>query len=93
MKNKNVVLGILGGAALGLVAGVLMAPDKGSNTRRKLADQGSGLKNNLKSSFDKWSASLNDTVDNLKAEAEEMIAEATRKYKEEKAKFEADKEA
>lgn len=93
MKNKNVVLGILGGVALGLIAGVLMAPDKGSNTRKKLADQGNGMKNNLKNSFDKWSATISDSVDNLKAEAEEMIAEATRKYKEEKAKFEADKEA
>ena len=37
MKNSDVVVGILGGLAVGAILGVLFAPDKGSNTRRKIA--------------------------------------------------------
>lgn len=88
MKNRDVLLGVLGGVALGVVVGVLLAPDKGSETRKKFASQGKDLKDNLKNSFEKWTDTIADSVDELKAEAEELIAEATRKYREEKAKYE-----
>lgn len=88
MKNRDVLLGMLGGVALGVVVGVLLAPDKGSETRKKFTDKGKDLKDNLKNSFEKWTDTLADSVDELKSEAEEMIADATRKYREERAKFE-----
>ncbi|HRD06626.1 MAG: YtxH domain-containing protein [Saprospiraceae bacterium] len=88
MKTRDVVLGVLGGLAVGMVAGILLAPDKGSETRKKLVNQGKDLKNDIKGSFDKWSDTVAESVDHLKAEAEDLIAQATRKYKEEKAKFE-----
>lgn len=37
MKASNVVLGVLGGLAAGAILGVLFAPDKGENTRKKIA--------------------------------------------------------
>ena len=40
MKTSRVVLGIVAGAAVGAVLGVLFAPDKGSNTRRKITRKG-----------------------------------------------------
>ncbi len=41
--SSNTILGILAGTAIGAVAGILFAPDKGTNTRRKLVEQSNQL--------------------------------------------------
>lgn len=39
MTNQaKIILGILGAAAVGAAVGILMAPDKGSSTRKSIAD-------------------------------------------------------
>lgn len=48
MKASNIVLGILAGAAVGAVLGVLFAPDKGSNTRKKITRKGEDMVEDLK---------------------------------------------
>lgn len=40
MKTNKVILGIISGMAIGAVLGVLFAPDKGANTRKKLLKKG-----------------------------------------------------
>ena len=38
-NNGKVFLALLGGVAIGALLGVLLAPDKGSETRKRMADE------------------------------------------------------
>ena len=79
MKNSDVVVGILGGLAVGAILGVLFAPDKGSNTRRKIAEKETDLKDNLKGNFNDFVASIEDQYSNFTSNAEEVIEEGKSK--------------
>ncbi|RKW61570.1 MAG: YtxH domain-containing protein, partial [Riemerella sp.] len=43
-RNSGIVLGILAGAAIGSLLGVLFAPEKGVETRRKLRRKAEDLR-------------------------------------------------
>ena len=79
MKNSDVVVGILGGLAVGAILGVLFAPDKGSNTRRKIAEKGTDLKDNLKGNFNDFVVSIEDQYSNFTSNAEEVIEDGKSK--------------
>ncbi len=40
-STASVAMGLLAGAGVGVLAGILMAPDKGTTTRRRVADSAS----------------------------------------------------
>lgn len=75
MKSGNVVLGIVGGLAAGAILGVLFAPDKGSNTRKKIARKSGELKDNVKDSFNEFLTSVEDQYHDLTSKAEDMMEE------------------
>lgn len=52
MSTGKVVLGTLAGLAIGAIAGILFAPEKGSVTRQQIMDKGDDYVDKLKSKFD-----------------------------------------
>jgi gas vesicle protein len=51
MSSGKVLLGILAGAAAGALLGILFAPDKGVNTRKKIVSKGEEYADDLKEKF------------------------------------------
>jgi len=71
MANTKTVLGFLAGAAVGALAGILLAPDKGSETRKKISQKTNDLGDSLKGSFSDFVDGIKDQYSNLKSTAED----------------------
>jgi gas vesicle protein len=65
-NNSKILLGIIAGAAIGGALGILLAPDKGSETRRKIVEKGNDLGDSLSSFSDTVKDKFNDVVDGVK---------------------------
>jgi gas vesicle protein len=83
MSNTKTVLGFVAGAAVGALAGILLAPDKGSNTRKKIAGKAGDVSDSLKSSFDDFMDGLKKAYssgkEDVKEGAEELAEHARAK--------------
>ncbi|CAM4428086.1 YtxH domain-containing protein [Flavobacterium terrigena] len=66
MKTNKVILGIISGMAIGAVLGVLFAPDKGTNTRKKIAKKGSNLEKGVKSQLDYLTNKISNKIKETK---------------------------
>lgn len=62
MNNENTFLGLIAGGAIGVVLGILFAPDKGTATRKKLLDEASLAKQKL-------AETANELKDKLESES------------------------
>ena len=78
MKTSNVVLGVITGAAVGALIGVLFAPDKGSNTRNKIYKKGENWMGEAKGKVDHLKHQVTDMVDRM---AEKMHSHSTNEIK------------
>ncbi len=69
MKGLNVLVAFLGGAAVGAAIGILFAPEKGEDTRNKIAEvlRKKGIRLNRKE--------MDDLVDEIAAEIKGEAAE------------------
>ena len=65
MKALSIVAAVLGGVTLGAAAGILFAPEKGEDTRRKIAEvlRKKGIRLNR--------AEMDDLVDQIAAEVKD----------------------
>lgn len=75
--GTKVTLGILGAIAAGVCIGLLIAPDKGSETRKKIADTASDWTDKLKNVFNNGREQYEDLKEKakgMKSRAEENVS-------------------
>lgn len=77
MHAGKTMLGALGLFAGGAVVGVLFAPAKGKDTRKRLAESTMEYKENLRTKADDLMESITETIDLMKDETDRL----TRKMK------------
>jgi gas vesicle protein len=68
MKSNKIIAAVLLGAAAGAIAGILLAPDKGSVTREKIKVAGEDLKNTFKDKFNEFVDGVKDKYESAKEE-------------------------
>ena len=60
MKTSGkLLMAIAAGAAVGAILGVLFAPDKGTETRRKIKQKGKKIKDDVKDAYGKGKEKIN----------------------------------
>ncbi|MBC7438453.1 MAG: YtxH domain-containing protein [Flavobacterium sp.] len=79
MDTGKVVLGALAGLATGAILGILFAPEKGTETRKKIATKGKDSLEDLKNKYNDLIDSLSSKLDDVKSEGKKYIEEG-KKY-------------
>ena len=74
MEAKNLIGGLLAGAAIGVAVGILLAPRSGQQTRKKISKESKHLMGDLKHT-------LGDSVDSLKSQYNHGIDELVKRSK------------
>ena len=76
MNDTTKILAAFGaGAVVGAIAGVLFAPDKGSETRRKITEQGKKLAGSMKNKIIAGKEKFNDLKEGLRQNFREEVGE------------------
>lgn len=78
--GSKIAVGFLAGAAVGALAGILFAPDSGSNTRKKISSKSGEIKDSVKNSFNEFVDGAKQTYAGAKDELETFGDKAKAKY-------------
>lgn len=66
MSAGKVLLGVLAGAAVGALSGILFAPAKGTRTRRRILKKGEHYTDMVKDKFNDLLEEINEKVETIK---------------------------
>lgn len=75
MNSSKLLLGVLGGVAVGALMGILFAPEKGTKTRKKIMNKANDSVDTLKGKFDSVLESMNQKYENIWQKEGELISE------------------
>ncbi|HMJ71619.1 MAG TPA: YtxH domain-containing protein [Cyclobacteriaceae bacterium] len=85
MNARNLIGGFIAGAALGVAAGLLMAPYSGEKSRRKIMRGSAKIKKNVvnyvEQSLDSIRTQVNDKIDRLAKAGKDTLNHASEKVK------------
>jgi gas vesicle protein len=73
MNSVKLVAGLLISAAAGAIIGVLFAPDKGTETRKKISKKGTDLTDSLKQKFNDFVDKVSDNYGEVREEIQEEM--------------------
>ena len=79
MSTSKVLLGVVVGLAAGAMAGILMAPESGSETRKKISSKGQGYVDDLKGRFNDFLDGFMSHIETVKDDASDMADRAKSK--------------
>lgn len=71
--TSKVMTGLLVGVSVGIIAGILIAPDSGKKTWEKLAKKANNLKTRVSGTMDDAKSAYNDEVDSVMANGKSGI--------------------
>lgn len=72
-KTENTLLSLVTGAALGLTAGLLLAPESGKDTRKKLKKSMEYTTNEIKDKLDNFTTELKNQTQKIKGNFDENL--------------------
>ncbi|MBE0662428.1 MAG: YtxH domain-containing protein [Bacteroidales bacterium] len=76
MSSGKVLLGVLAGLAGGALLGILLAPAKGSDTRKKYIKMGTDFTDELKNKFNETVDDISDKYNEVRSGASEFARKA-----------------
>jgi gas vesicle protein len=80
MKSTNLILGILAGAAVGVIGALLFTPHKGSVMRKIITRKGEEYVDLLEEKMDDWLMNIDSHISEVKKEVAGFVKEATRAH-------------
>jgi gas vesicle protein len=75
MSTNKIVLGVLGGVAVGALAGILFAPAKGTKTRKRIMKKGNDYTKDLKTKFEDLYNNVTTKYDSVVEQAKELATD------------------
>ena len=82
MSSGKVFLGLLAGIAVGATLGILFAPEKGGETRKKISKKSDAYAKELEEKFSDFVDSLSSKFESLKEDASQVVQKGKKKVEE-----------
>lgn len=79
MKADKIILGVIGGVAVGALLGVLFAPEKGDKTRRKIMNKSNDYADELREKLDTLLGTITNKYEKIWTEGENLISKGNSK--------------
>ena len=75
MSSGKVVLGAIAGLATGAILGILFAPEKGKDTRKKIAKKSKESVEDIKAKYEDMISALSSKLSSVKKDASQLFEE------------------